>query len=60
MEKKSKRRKPLWVTAVQVILVIALLAGMQISVSRGYINSIFLASPTQIVNEFFYMLQGNE
>lgn len=60
MEKKSKRRKPLWATATQVVLVIALLAGMQISVSRGYINSIFLASPTQIVNEFFYMLQGNE
>jgi len=58
--KKRKRRQPVWVTALQAVLVLALLAGMQIAVSQGYINRIFLASPTQIVDEFFYMLCGNE
>lgn len=63
MEKKkskSKRRQPLWVTLVQTAMVLALLAGAQIAVSQGYINRIFLASPTQIVDEFVYMLQSNE
>lgn len=63
MEKKKNKgrhRQPVWVSAVQAALVLALLAGAQIAVSQGYINRIFLASPTQIVEEFFYMLQSNE
>ncbi len=59
-KRKSKRRQPLWVTAAQAAIVLALLAGAQVAVSQGYINRIFLASPTQIVDEFFYMLKSNE
>lgn len=50
-KKKSKRRQPVWVTASQAAIVLALLAAAQIAVSQGYVNRIFLASPSQIVTE---------
>lgn len=58
--KKSKLKKPIWITISQVAIVIAILAGAQIAVTRGYINKVFLASPSQIAEEFIYMIQQNE
>jgi ABC-type nitrate/sulfonate/bicarbonate transport system permease component len=58
--KKSKLKKPIWVTISQIAIVIAILAGTEIAVSGGYINKIFLASPSQIADEFIYMIQQNE
>lgn len=63
MEKKIKKNKlnqPLWITVLQAVIIIAMLIGIEITVSRGYVNKIFLASPSQIVDEFVYMIQQNE
>ena len=59
-KKRRKRRQPAWVTASQAAIVLAILAAAQIAVSQGYINSIFLASPTQIVQDFVYAMGSNE
>lgn len=63
MEKKAKRnkhKKPLWITALQILIIVAILAYTQIAVTGGYVNKIFLSSPTQIIEELIYMLQQNE
>ncbi|MGE5614492.1 MAG: ABC transporter permease [Bacillota bacterium] len=63
MEKKTKRirrKQPVWVTASQLGIIVAIFAGIEIAVSYGYVNKIFLASPTQIANELVYMLRKNE
>ena len=58
--KKSKKTQPLWVTLTQVGIIIALLIGIELAVSRGFVNPIFLASPTGIISECIYLLQNNE
>lgn len=58
--RKNKTKKPLWITVSQIAIIIAFLLGVEFAVSGGYINKIFLASPTQIADEFIYMLQQNE
>lgn len=63
MEKKTKKSKlnqPAWITVSQVAIIVAILASIEIAVSGGYINKVFLASPTQIANELVYMLQQNQ
>lgn len=58
--RKSKRAFAVtWVNAAHAALILLLLAGTQAAVSKGWINRVFLASPTQIVDEFFYMLKEN-
>lgn len=57
--KRNKHNKPVWITISKIGIVVALLAGIEAAVSGGYINRIFLASPSQIVNELKYMLQEN-
>lgn len=57
--RKSKNRQPAWVTISQFGIILAILVSTEIAVSRGYVNKIFLASPTQIANELVYMLQQN-
>lgn len=62
MEKKSKKRRskqPAWITITQIGIVVALLSLIQFVVSKGYVNRIFLASPTQIVDELIYVLKHN-
>lgn len=58
--KKKKNKKPLWIIIAQISIVIAVLAGIEVAVSKGYINRVFLASPSQILDELIYMLQQNE
>lgn len=63
MEKKAKRnkhRQPTWIIVSQLGIIAALLAGIEIAVSGGFVNRIFLAAPSQIVNELIYLLQQNE
>lgn len=63
MGKKTKNsvpKKELWITISQIAIVIALLLGAELSVSRGYVNKIFLAAPTQILDELIYMINNNE
>lgn len=57
--KKNKRKQPIWVTISQLGIIVAILLSTEIAVSGGYINRIFLASPSQIVNELVYMLKQN-
>lgn len=57
--KSRKADKPFWITPVHVGFVVLLLAGIQFAVSKGLINRIFLASPTQIVDELLYMVREN-
>ncbi len=62
MAKKQQKRKPkqpLWITFTQAAMIAALLLFVEFVVSRGYVNPIFLASPTQITNELLYMLEKN-
>lgn len=58
-KKKKRNNQPVWVIIAQLIIIAALLIGAEIVVSRGYVNKIFLASPTQIVKELMYMLKEN-
>lgn len=63
MEKKNKKiknKQPAWILISQVAIVIAILIGTEIAVAVGYVNKIFLASPTQIAGEFIYMIQQGE
>lgn len=57
--KKMKYKQPLWVSLTQGGIILALLAGIELAVTGGYINKIFLAAPSQIVSELFYMLKHN-
>ncbi|MEK4516015.1 ABC transporter permease [Paenibacillus sp. FSL H8-0122] len=57
--KKDTKAKNLWILCVQIAFVIILLAGMQLAVSNEWVSRVFLASPSQIVQEFVYMLQEN-
>lgn len=57
--RKSKRTNPLWIKVSQAAIIAAFLAVIEFVVSKGYINRIFLASPTQIADEFVYMIQRN-
>ncbi|MGI6005285.1 MAG: ABC transporter permease [Christensenellales bacterium] len=57
--KKPKHKQPLWVTLTQIGMIAALLFYIEFAVTRGFVNKIFLAAPTQIVNELFYMLRQN-
>lgn len=57
--RRNKQKQPLWVTISQILIVVGILAITEAAVSGGYINRVFLASPTQIVNELIYMLQQN-
>jgi len=62
MEKKTKtikHKQPAWVTISQLGIIIAILVSAEIAVYGEYVNRIFLASPSQIVNELVYMLQQN-
>ncbi|GGF91659.1 ABC transporter permease [Paenibacillus albidus] len=62
MAKERKGRtgkKPLWIIIVQVAFVILLLGWMEIAVSKGWVNRVFLASPSQIWNELVYTIQEN-
>jgi len=58
--KKIRHKQPVWVTVSRMGIVAMILAGIEIAVSGGYINKIFLASPSQIADELVYMLQKNE
>lgn len=59
-QKKTRTfKQPLWVTLTQAAIIAALLMFIEFIVSRGYVNPIFVASPTQIVNEFLYMIDNN-
>ena len=57
--KKDTKTKNLWILCVQIAFVVILLAGMQLAVSKEWVSRVFLASPSQIVQEFVYMLQEN-
>ncbi|MEK5032152.1 ABC transporter permease [Paenibacillus sp. FSL R7-0302] len=57
--KKDTKAKNLWILCVQIAFVVILLAGMQLAVSNEWVSRVFLASPSQIVQEFVYMLQEN-
>lgn len=57
--KKNKKSKSVWVTLTQVGIIILFLVGTEVAVSGGFVNPIFLASPTGIVKEFIYLLQNN-
>ncbi|MDR1240041.1 MAG: ABC transporter permease [Treponema sp.] len=62
MELRKKARgktRPFWVLPAQLALLVLILGGVEIAVSRNYINRIFLASPTQIVDELLYILGEN-
>ena len=58
-ENKIKRKQPLWIRLSQLGIIVVILISAEIAVSGGYINRIFMASPSQIVNELGYMLQHN-
>ena len=58
--KRGKRKQPPWVPISQLGITVAILVGIEFAVSGGYINKVFLASPTQIADEFIYMVRQNE
>ncbi len=58
-QNKKKSKQPLWITLTQLSIVAALLLLAELVVSEGYVNPIFLASPSQIAYEFFYMIEKN-
>ncbi|WP_202972425.1 ABC transporter permease [Clostridium thermosuccinogenes] len=59
-KRKDKHKQPLWVTISRLGIIAAILVGIELAVSQGYVNKIFLASPSQIADEFTYMLRQNE
>lgn len=58
--KPTHTRRPIWVYAVQAGMVLFLLGMAELLVTKGYVNRIFLASPSQIVQEFLYSLQTGD
>lgn len=58
--KRNKHGQPLWVTLSQLGIIAVLLISVEIAVKKGYVNQIFLASPTQIIKELLYILNNNE
>ncbi len=56
---KHKRKLPLWVVLSRLGIVIGLLTAIEVAVTGGVINKIFLAAPSQIVQELVYMLKQN-
>ncbi|GIO54068.1 ABC transporter permease [Paenibacillus cineris] len=57
--RKDTKAKNLWIRFVQIAFIAVLLAGMQLAVSKEWVSRVFLASPSQIVQEFVYMLKEN-
>lgn len=51
-----RKGAPLWVHAVRLGILAAILVAMEVAVSGGFVNRIFLASPTQIWSELTYQL----
>ncbi|MDO3409277.1 ABC transporter permease [Saccharibacillus sp. CPCC 101409] len=56
---RRKRKNPPWITAVQIAFVALLLLWMQFAVQNEWISRVFVASPSQIVEELLYMLNEN-
>lgn len=57
--KKGKKSKAIGVTITQVAIVVALLVWMEVAVANDWVNRVFMASPSQIVDELIYMLKEN-
>jgi ABC-type nitrate/sulfonate/bicarbonate transport system permease component len=57
--KRKKSRQPLWVSLVQSAIIIAFLIILQFVADNGYINPTFVASPTQVFEEFTYMIKNH-
>lgn len=57
--KTKPKPKTRWITAVHLGFIILLLAGVEIAVSNAWVNRVFLASPSQIVDEFLYVVKDN-
>lgn len=60
MAKLRRSDTPIWVTVVQVVVVLLLLLGMELAVANGWISRIFMASPSQIYKELIYTLQQDQ
>jgi ABC-type nitrate/sulfonate/bicarbonate transport system permease component len=53
-------RNPEWITAVQILILVLLMAWIQYAVTAGVINKIFLSSPAQIFETFVSMIKTGE
>lgn len=57
--KLNSPNKSWGVLAGQIIVLIIILSWMEIMVDKGVVSNLYLASPYQIVTEFFTLMKGN-